>query len=164
MFLVNSRLGLVSATSLGSARKELHLAEAHLLPKLRWHFAEFLNESSLTRLRILSSSTCVGLRYGHLAFSLEAFLGSLESAGLRPSRGSPWRLGNAGKRICLSPLPTRLDRDFQHPDRLSSCVPPSVITTDERFRNIDRISIGYALRPRLRDRLTLSGLTLLRNP
>jgi hypothetical protein len=39
-----------------------------------------------------------------------------------------------------------------------------VITTHERFRNINRISIGYAFRPRLRDRLTLSGLTLLRNP
>jgi hypothetical protein len=39
---------------------------APLLPKLRGHFAEFLNNSSLARLRILSSSTCVGLRYGHL--------------------------------------------------------------------------------------------------
>jgi len=37
-----------------------------LLPKLRGHFAEFLNESSLAHLRILSSPTCVGLRYGHL--------------------------------------------------------------------------------------------------
>ena len=164
MFLVNSRLGLVFATSLGSARKELHLTEAHLLPKLRWHFAEFLNESSLTRLRILSSSTCVGLRYGHLAFSLEAFLGSLESAGLCPSRGSPWRLGNAGKRICLSPLPTRLDRDFQHPDRLSSCVPPSLITTARWYRIVDLFPIDYASRPRLRDRLTLGGRTFPRKP
>ena len=39
---------------------------APLLPKLRGHFAEFLNESSLAHLRILSSPTCVGLRYGHL--------------------------------------------------------------------------------------------------
>ncbi len=35
-----------------------------LLPKLRGHFAEFLNEVSLAHLRILSSPTCVGLRYG----------------------------------------------------------------------------------------------------
>ena len=42
------------------------LSQAPLLPKLRGHFAEFLNNSSLARLRILSSSTCVGLRYGHL--------------------------------------------------------------------------------------------------
>ena len=35
-----------------------------LLPKLRGQFAEFLNNASLAHLRILSSSTCVGLRYG----------------------------------------------------------------------------------------------------
>ena len=40
------------------------LAEAPLLPKLRGHFAEFLNNASPVGLRILSSSTCVGLRYG----------------------------------------------------------------------------------------------------
>lgn len=40
---------------------------APLLPKLRGHFAEFLNESSPERLRILFSPTCVGLRYGHLS-------------------------------------------------------------------------------------------------
>jgi len=33
-----------------------------------------------------------------------------------------------------------------------------------RSRNINRVSIGYAFRPRLRLRLTLSGLTLLRKP
>jgi hypothetical protein len=38
---------------------------AHLLPKLRCYFAEFLNQSSLKRLGILYLSTCVGLRYGH---------------------------------------------------------------------------------------------------
>ena len=42
------------------------LSQAPLLPKLRGYFAEFLNNSSLAHLRILSSSTCVGLRYGHL--------------------------------------------------------------------------------------------------
>ena len=38
---------------------------ATLLPKLRVHFAEFLNNASPAGLRILSSSTCVGLRYGY---------------------------------------------------------------------------------------------------
>ena len=38
---------------------------APLLPKLRGHFAEFLGNASSVSLRILSSSTCVGLRYGH---------------------------------------------------------------------------------------------------
>src|SRR5690242_16009922 len=38
---------------------------AYLIPKLRYQFAEFLLPSSLKRLRILISPTCVGLRYGH---------------------------------------------------------------------------------------------------
>ena len=42
------------------------LSQAPLLPKLRGQFAEFLNNPSPAGLRILSSSTCVGLRYGHL--------------------------------------------------------------------------------------------------
>ena len=42
------------------------LSQAPLIPKLRGHFAEFLNNISPVGLRILSSSTCVGLRYGHL--------------------------------------------------------------------------------------------------
>ena len=42
----------------------LHLTKAHLLPKLRCQFAEFLNPSSLMRLRIFISPTSVGLRYG----------------------------------------------------------------------------------------------------
>ena len=41
------------------------LTWAPLLPKLRGHFAEFLDNASPAGLRILSSSTCVGLRYGH---------------------------------------------------------------------------------------------------
>ena len=46
---------------------------APLLPKLRGQFAEFLNNASLAHLRILSSSTCVGLRYGHLYTILTSF-------------------------------------------------------------------------------------------
>ena len=42
------------------------LAQAPLLPKLRGQYAEFLNNPSPAGLRILSSSTCVGLRYGRL--------------------------------------------------------------------------------------------------
>ena len=74
VFLLNSRLGLFTAALSG-----LHPNRAPLLPKLRGHFAEFLNESSPDHLRILSSPTCVGLRYGHPPSSLEAFLGSVKS-------------------------------------------------------------------------------------
>ena len=41
------------------------ISEAPLLPKLRGHFAEFLNNASPVGLGILSPSTCVGLRYGY---------------------------------------------------------------------------------------------------
>ena len=40
--------------------------QAPLLPKLRGYFAEFLDNASPAGLRILSSSTCVGLRYGYV--------------------------------------------------------------------------------------------------
>ena len=40
------------------------LARAPLLPKLRGHFAEFLNNASSAGLGLLAPSTCVGLRYG----------------------------------------------------------------------------------------------------
>ena len=52
---------------------------APLLPKLRGHFAEFLNHSSPDRLGILYLTTCVGLGYGPRMHSLEAFLGSIGS-------------------------------------------------------------------------------------
>ncbi len=77
MFLLNSRLGRFSAARFGSVREGLHLPRAPLLPKLRGHFAEFLNQDSLERLRLLASPTCVGLRYGHKKYLVcEAFLGS----------------------------------------------------------------------------------------
>ena len=60
MFLVNSRLGRFIATSSGWPSKSVHPNEALLLPKLRSHFAEFLNEGSLERLGILYLPTCVG--------------------------------------------------------------------------------------------------------
>ena len=56
------------------------LAAAPLLPKLRGHFAEFLNNDSLVRLRIFSSSTCVGLRYGLHSTYLATFLASVNSS------------------------------------------------------------------------------------
>ena len=79
VFLVNSRLALVSAASSGSGREVLHPTEAPLLPKLRGQFAEFLNQSSPDRLSILYLSTCVGLGYGHRVSSREVFLGSMGS-------------------------------------------------------------------------------------
>ena len=73
MFLVNSRFPLVSAAPSSSRREACHPYEALLLPKLRRHFAEFLNHSSPDRLGILYLPTCVGLGYGLRASSLLGF-------------------------------------------------------------------------------------------
>ena len=75
-------------------------------------------------------------------------------------RGFSWQ---SNRRICLSGPPFTLDCNHCAPE-LTVCVPPSVLIETRRGRNINRLSIRYALRPRVRIRLTLSGLTFLRNP
>ena len=137
---------------------------APLLPKLRGEFAEFLNEGSHSRLRIFSSPTCVGLRYGYPKDSLEDFLGSVASPALRALRPSPWHL-----RECDPPDLPGGSPYMPEPTRpivgpVSLLRPPIVITSSRQFRNINRISIRYAFRPRVRTRLTLSGRTFLRKP
>ena len=77
MFLVNSRLGQFSAATSSSGSKSRHPTVAPLLPKLRGHFAEFLNEGSLDHLGMLYLPTCVG--FGTGTFSLP--------------RGFSWRHG-----------------------------------------------------------------------
>ena len=79
--MVNSRHPRFVATPFGSGRRSFTYMRAHLLPKLRCYFAEFLNHGSLKRLRILSSPTCVGFGYGHseCLTKREAFLGSMGS-------------------------------------------------------------------------------------
>ena len=129
VFLVNSRLALVSAASSGSGREVRHPTEAPLLPKLRGQFAEFLNQSSPDRLSILYLPTCVGLGYGHCANSLEVFLGSMgsvtspETARHRISRLMPD--GFAYRTLyMLTP---------EHPSvrvDLPSCVTPSLFMKD----------------------------------
>ncbi len=142
--------------------KSYHPNGAHLLPKLRCQVAEFLNDGYLERLRILTSPTCVGLRYGHVFGSLRSF---------------SWRHGiNQFTRLSLSSHPSEYDA----PDlpRASSyrCKPgrptpgwsilprPSIAQTLHTWcRNINLLSITYAFRPQLRSRLTLSGLPFPRN-
>jgi hypothetical protein len=87
VFLVNSRFPLVSAALTRSKTLGLVTVRAPLLPKLRGHFAEFLNHNSLDRLGILYLITCVGLGYGRLKPRVDAFLGSIGSPN-PPMRGS----------------------------------------------------------------------------
>ena len=176
MFLVNSRLGLVCATPSSSGRRVLHSNGVILLPKLRMQFAEFLNQGSLDRLRILYVPTCVGLGYGHLISSLEAFLGSMgslaspEAARHRASgydppdlpEGSPYALAPGqptpgSSYPPASPLRCPSTRLVGSPRRGSLSALDSGWARMRWYWNINQSSIAYASRPRLRSRLTLGG-------
>ena len=93
---------------------------APLLPKLRGHFAEFLDNASPAGLGILSPSTCVGLRYGYCmnnsGFSRHGYcmLRYFLSLRLTPSG---WSTG-----LPLLPL-LRLRRSFPSRPMLPPCVP-----------------------------------------
>ena len=126
MFLVNSRHGHFTATPSGYMSESFHPNGAHLLPKLRCQVAEFLNDGYLERLRILTSPTCVGLRYGHAIGSLRSFswrrgIGQFTRQSLSSHPSELMIL-----RIYLEHPPTDANRDVQHPDGLSFRVPPSL--------------------------------------
>ena len=124
------------------------LSQAPLLPKLRGHFAEFLNNASPAGLRILSSSTCVGLRYGCM----------------QRNSGFSWRLESHASLLFFAPRhafgltggfsfpsPPALAPVFSFPGhavlprpRSSDCI---------QYRILHLLSIGYAFLPRLRPRL-----------
>ena len=133
--------------------------KAPLLPKLRGHFAEFLNHASPVGLRILSSSTCVGLRYGY---------------PLRHS-GFSWHMAHALRYSFFAPhhvfglsggfsyhTPTSLVPVFPFP-ALTSHMRPH-ISGNGQYRNLYLLSIDYVFRPRLRPRLTQSRSALLWKP
>ena len=136
---------------------------AHLLPKLRCNFAEFLHKGSLKRLWILTSPTCVRLRYGHPKLSLEVFLGSVGSttSSKRGLEITPQGYGPAD-------LPTRPPYVLRPAPPVAGWPTllrhPIVQTNFEWYRNINLFPIDYAFRPRLRGRLTLGGLPLPRKP
>ena len=132
---------------------------APLLPKLRGHFAEFLNNASSVGLRILSSSTCVGLRYGHIwhnsGFSRQPvrmlrYFGSLHITA---------RTFVCGFASTPSPLLVPVFPFLAHAFLLR---PHS--SDHMWYRNLNLLSIGYASRPLLRSRLTQGRSALPWNP
>jgi hypothetical protein len=176
VFLVNSRLGLVCATVSSSGCKIRHPTAVVLLPKLRTQFAEFLNQGSLDRLRILYVSTCVGLGYGHLDHSLEAFLGSIGSLasprrfGIVPQDDGPPDLPGeppytlapgqptpGSSYLPASPLRWPTTRFVGSPRRGSLSALDPAGARSRWYWNINQSSIAYVCRPRLRSRLTLGG-------
>ena len=118
---------------------------APLLPKLRGYFAEFLNNISLVRLKILFLPTCVGLRYGRLHAPYILFL--------------PPTLSNSLLNFII-PCSTNFSIcSFT----LHQCVIYNLIHICGAGI-FYLLSIDYAFRPRLRSRLTLGGRTFPRNP
>ena len=164
MFLVNSRRGHFSAASWSSGREAHHSKRR---PFSRSYGANW--PSSLTRdhSSALGYSPCLPVSVcgtDTVPTPYEAFLGSVGSASLR-GEAPPHHLSEiAASRICLGSPPTGLDQHVRQLARLPFCVPPSVVTREWWYRNINLFSIGYACRPHLRIRLTLGGLTFPRNP
>ena len=66
--------------------------------------------------------TCVGLGYGHLIHSLEAFLGSVGS--LASPETARHRVSELALRICLEDPPTHLPQDNQRLGRATLLRPP----------------------------------------
>ena len=153
MFLLNSRLGLFTAATL----------VALLLPKLRSHFAEFLNNAYLAHLRILSSSTCVGLRYGCLRPCQQLF--------------SPVRIHSLLYFFSIPVTPTRkrsrtslAARPMLGQALPSACsnYPPVSLLHLKRPSSVQESQpVVHRLRPsspQLRSRLTLGGRAFPRKP
>ena len=150
MFLINSRSHRFFATYWRFGCFSRHATKAHLLPKLRCQFAEFLLPSSLKRLSIFSSPTSVGLRYGRVQLELRGFSWK-HIQSLRGLRRSILHLGDMP-----ADLPTGLLRSETGTSNTRMIFnAPSPLRTWRRFRNIDLIPIDYGFRPRLRGRLTL---------
>ena len=125
------------------------ISQAPLIPKLRGHFAEFLNNASPAGLRILSSSTCVGLRYGYnvhySGFSRQP-AHQLHYFYFAPHHVFGLLSGFA------SLAPTSLALVSSLPGSGISLCPHS--SDDMQYRNFNLLSIDYVFRPRLRPRLT----------
>ena len=124
-----------------------------LIPKLRMHFAEFLNEGFLAHLRILSLPTCVGFSTGthNLVRSFSWQHGSCDfdsSEDLSPYQFSTLQSGD------LPPdKSTAFDALIQQCAHISFCVTPSS-SSCVWYRNFRRLSIAYTSSSLLRSRLT----------
>ena len=130
-----------------------------LIPKLRGQFAEFLDNSSLERLRIFTSPTCVS--FGTDGFSLPRGFSRRSVQPLR-ARGAPHHHQDCACGFSYTP-PDGLDANLIM-RWLFLPLPPIGNNDLCRYRNINLLSIDYAFRPRLRFRLTLGGFTVPRKP
>ena len=160
-----------------------------LLPKLRGHFAEFLNHSYPERLSIFNLTTCVGLGYGPYTHIARGFSRQYRITNFT-FKGYASRLDINKQRIylplCLhaytnNPI-SGMATSLCHPIAWTTFQAPRTHTTPTPegatmpclwvvsinalprariygYQNINWLSIDYACRPRLRSRLTLGRRT-----
>ena len=96
-----------------------------LLPKLRGHFAEFLNHDSLDHLSILYSTTCVGYRVRATHTLTSMLFSAAEDHQITPPIWGAHQLSHTMRgRIYLPPRATTLDRDYHRTAWLPFCVTP----------------------------------------
>ena len=148
MFLLNSCLSLFSAAHFW----------APLLPKLRGHFAEFLNNTSPAGLRILSSSpvSVYGTgTYGAIAAFLDSMYPDFATYISLPVTPLAYCADLPAQRSCAWPV-------FPFPASVNTPCPHS--SDHMQYRNLHLLSIGYVFRPRLRPRLTQGRSALPWNP
>ena len=123
--------------------------------------------SSLTKVlpRVLEFSSClpVSVLVRVRLVSIASFLGSRESGTSLLVVRSPSGL-SYGRADLPTPSTYTVGRTLPSV-RLPYPSASTLLSNDNpQFRNLHRMSIAYALRPRLRSRLTLRGRALLRNP
>jgi hypothetical protein len=122
--------------------------------------------SSLTRVlsSALGCSPCLPVSvYGTITLLIEceAFPGSMESTTLLPLRASSSHLSVNKDPDLPKSSAYMLEPGRPTPGWSILLRPPASVTPVWWYRNINLFPINYASRPRLRDRLTLSRLTLL---
>ena len=135
MFLVNSRLGLVTAPTQKAGREVLFLKwhpfsrsyGANLPSSFTWILSSALGFSPRLRVSVYGTVSLIS--------HIEDFLGSMirESLWARPSCSC---LRIMFRRIYLPELPTHLNPDYQNRDLLSLLRPPIVQTILNWYRNI----------------------------
>ena len=162
--MINSRYRLFSETIICSIRKGLHVIWYALFQSYGINLQSSLTRVISNALVHLYHPTCVGLRYGQLLNSLRGFsrkYGINCFVSLVDSRHHLSELMWSGFSSTTS---YRLEPGQPSPGLPILLRPPFAQTLNNRYRNINLFSIVYAIRPRLRSRLTLGGLTFPRNP
>ncbi len=140
--------------------QEREPSRAPLIANLRGHVAEFLNQCSPERLRLLVSPTCVSFSTVTVLQPLGAFLGrsSDDFTNVNALEPVPW-LARADLPIPHRNTVYRRFYSYGSPSKRRPSISPH-----QWRRNVDLPSIVYAFRPRLRYRLTLGGITFPRKP